>query len=633
MSVMDHQSPPSKVSQHHLDRWALVYVRQSTAQQLLLNQESTRLQYALRARAVALGWEEARVEVIADDLGRSGANVEGRPGFQRLVAEVGLDHVGLILGLDRSRFARSCRDWHQLLEVCALFNTLIADLDGIYDPSNYNDRLLLGLKGTISEAELHLIRRRMQGGRLSKAQRGELALALPLGYLRRPSGEVIKEPDEQARFVVEMVFEEFARCGAAHGVLRYLKKHGLRLPVREWAGPQKGELTWRKPALMTLMGILKHPMYAGAYVFGRHSMDKRRQTPGKPGTGRRLVAREEWQVFLPDRLPAYITWEQYLTNQEQLRANCPQNQGTPRQGPSLLAGLIVCGRCGRRMRAMSGRSRITYLCAQAHANWAEPICQSLSGKVLDNEIERQVLAVLEPASLDLSMRVAAEVEARRMQEEAIWAQRLERAKFEAERSQRQYNAVEPENHLVVRTLERDWEEKLQVLRKLEDDYRRHQAQSPPLLSKAEREAIATLAKDIPGLWHSPAATWEQRKEIVRQLIDQVQVTVLGESERVLVAIFWAGGFETKLEIQRPVRTAQQLTYLGSLKERICALQDEGRTSTEIACRLTEEHWHTPRLCECFSAAAVRQLQHRWKRVQPKSPVRQEPMPKQKGRPK
>ena len=346
------QMPSSKVLGRHLERWALVYVRQSTVQQVNRNQESTRLQYALQDRALALGWETSRVVVIDDDLGRSACSAEGRPGFQRLVAEVGLDHVGVLLGIEMSRFARSCRDWHQLLEICALFGTLIADLDGVYDPSNYNDRLLLGLKGTMSEAELHILKRRMLDGRTAKAQRGELVVRVPIGYVQRPSGEVVKDPDEQAQAFVETVFEQFARIGTVYGVQRYLKDHGLNVPVRERFGPKTGELAWSRPSHTTLANILKHPMYVGAYVFGRRAVDKRREKPGRPGTGIRLLAQEDWQVFLPDRYPFYITWEQYLRNQDQFRANRPSNLGVARQGRSLLPGLIRCGKCGRRMRPM-----------------------------------------------------------------------------------------------------------------------------------------------------------------------------------------------------------------------------------------------------------------------------------------
>jgi DNA invertase Pin-like site-specific DNA recombinase len=586
---------------------ALVYVRQSTLQQLTRNPESTRLQYALRDRAMALGWEPSRIVVIDDDLGRSGSSTAGRPGFQRLVAEVGLDHVGVILGVEMSRFARSCRDWHQLIEVCALFGTLIADLDGVYDPANHNDRLLLGLKGTISEAELHLLKRRMLDGRTAKAQRGELVVRVPIGYVRRPSGEVVKDPDEQAQALVETVFEQFIRLGRVHGVLRYLKGHGLQIPVRERFGPQTGELVWSRPSHTTLANMIKHPMYAGAYVYGRRKWDRRRAKPDGPGTGVRLLAQEDWQVLLPDRFPSYITWEQYLRNQEQLRANRSTNLGVARQGEALLPGLIRCGRCGLRMRAQYSGTYYDYLCNQGARTWLEPFCQSLSGAPLDRTIEDQVLEALKPAALEVSLAVAADVEARRAREEAEWTHRLERAQFEAERAYRQYNAVEPENRLVVRTLERHWEETLQTLRQTEEAYRRHRARVSPGLTLAEREAIGMLAADLPGLWHAATTTWAQRKEIVRLLIDQVVVTVLGNSERVHVAIHWAGGHVTRGEIVRPVRSMDQLSYLKELLDRVQGLRAEGRTAKEIAQQLNEEQWRPTKRDKTFTALMVYQL--------------------------
>jgi DNA invertase Pin-like site-specific DNA recombinase len=286
--------------------------------------------------------------VIDDDLGCSGATTEGRIGFQRLVAEVGLDHVGIVLGVEMSRLARSCRDWHQLLEICAMFGTLIGDLDGTYDPRLYNDRLLLGLKGTMSEAELHLIKQRMLQGKKAKAQRGELGMLLPMGYTRAVSGEVIKDPDEQARLAIELVFKQFERHGTIHAVLRYLVKHGVKMPYRQRTGPSKGALEWRRPNRVTLSNLLHNPIYAGAYVYGRRPTDSRKKIPGRPQTGRTVAKPKEWEVCLKDRLPAYIEWEQFERNLKQLEMNTASAFGVVRNGPSLLSGLLVCGHCGHR---------------------------------------------------------------------------------------------------------------------------------------------------------------------------------------------------------------------------------------------------------------------------------------------
>jgi DNA invertase Pin-like site-specific DNA recombinase len=328
---------PEKVKRSHHERLAIVYIRQSTMQQLERNQESTRLQYALVERAVRFGWPRERIVVIDDDLGCSGSSAEGRLGFQRLVAEVGLDHVGLVLGIEMSRLARSCRDWHQLLQICALFDTLIADVDGVYDPASYNDRLLLGLKGTMSEAELHIIKARMEAGRRAKAQRGELGKAVPMGYVRLPSGEVALDPDAQAQDTIRLIFDLFDRFRTVNKVLTYLVEHDIRMPVRVRGGPGKGELAWHRPNRPSLHNLFANPIYAGVYAYGIRQVDRRRQRAGRPGTGRGRNAPEEAEVFLKDRMPAYISWERYQRNRAQIARNRADCVGPVRAGPGRTA--------------------------------------------------------------------------------------------------------------------------------------------------------------------------------------------------------------------------------------------------------------------------------------------------------
>src|SRR5712692_2070970 len=333
-----------KIRPDHQERLAVVYVRQSTPQQVLDHQESTRLQYGLVNRAQGLGWAADRVLVIDEDQGKSGASAVGRAGFQRLVSQVGLDHVGMIFGVEMSRLARSNKDWHQLLELCALFHTLIADLDGIYDPVQYNDRLLLGLKGTMSEAELHILKQRMHQGRLSKAQRGELQFALPVGYVWSPTGEIQLDPDEQVQQVVRLIFRTFEDLGTLGGLLRYLAHHQIQLGVRMREGPGKGELVWRRPNRATLQTMLKHPLYAGSYVYGRRQEDPRRKQPERPRSGRVVMATDDWLVLLPNHCPAYISPEHYERNQVRLQANRVRADAmaSARSGSALLAGLVVC---------------------------------------------------------------------------------------------------------------------------------------------------------------------------------------------------------------------------------------------------------------------------------------------------
>ena len=603
-----------KVQSWHRDRLAVVYVRQSTAQQVVEHQESTRLQYGLAERARRLGWPTARILVIDDDLGKSGASAAGRAGFQRLVSEVSLDHVGIIFGIEMSRLARSNTDWHQLLELCALFRTLIADLDGVYDPGQYNDRLLLGLKGTMSEAELHVLKQRMYQGRLSKARRGALTFALPVGYVWDGTGAVAFDPDEQVQEVVRLIFRKFAELGTLGGVLRYLAQQDIQLGVRVREGPGKGALVWRRPNRMTLQNLLKHPLYAGAYAYGRRQVDPRRQQPGRPSTGRVVMAAPEWLAFLPDRCPAYISWDQYEANRARLHANRARAEamGAPRPGPALLAGLVVCARCGGRLMVRYGGSpgRHTYECSRLRGNYGGPNCQHVAGPCLDAFVGQQVLAALAPAALELSLAAAQRVEQERDDLARLWQQRRERAAYDADRAARQYQAVEPENRLVARSLERQWEEKLAAQQHLEEAYHRFLRRQPRVLTAAEREAIRHLATDIPALWAAATTTAADRKELVRQVVARVVVDAQGGSEQVGVVIDWVGGGQTAGRVARPVARLADLSYYPQLCARVRALVGEGLASAAIAQRLNEEGYRPPKHSACFGAQSVAALRRR-----------------------
>jgi DNA invertase Pin-like site-specific DNA recombinase len=603
-----------------------VYVRQSTPQQLVRHQESTRLQYGLVERALAFGWAQQRVLVIDEDLGKSADQAHGRPGFQRLVAEVSLAHVGMVFGLDISRLARSSRDWHHLLEVCALFGTLIGDLDGVYDPMDYNDRLLLGLKGTMFEAEGHVLKQRLLAGKRAKAQRGELGMQVPMGYLRRPAGDVVKDPDAQAQAVIALVFDQFARQTTVGGVLRYLVQHGLTLPYRSASGPTKGDLEWRRPTRCTLTNMLRHPMYAGAYVYGRRPTDPRRKQPGRPATGKRVTPRHEWQVLRHDHYPAYMSWEQFERNQRQLAANCNAAQGAIRRGPSLLAGLVVCGRCGLRMSVVytNNGTGLRYCCGQAKTHYAAPRCQSLVGPALETVVSTLVLQALEPAALEVSLQVAADVEAERQQLHQQWTYRLERARYEGERLARQYHAVEPEHRLVARTLERQWEAALAAEETLQADYHRFCATQPVTLSAAEREAIRRLATDIPTLWRAPTTTPTDRQAIIRLLVHRVVVTVQGESEQVTVRVDWVGGHDTATTLIRPVARLEQLSYYPQLQARAKALYAQGYNRATIAQTLNAEGWRPAKRRATFTPLMVGRLLAR-QGLHYLTPVRAQPL--------
>jgi len=623
-----------KIGPRHRDRLAAVYVRQSSAQQVHDHTESTRLQYGLVERAAALGWAASRVLVIDDDLGHSASGADARPGFQRLVSEVGLDHVGIVLGIEMSRLARSGREWHQLLELCALAGTLLGDLDGVYDPGEHNDRLLLGLKGTISEAELYLIKQRMWTGRLAKARRGELAVPLPSGYVRRSSGEVALDPDEQAQAVIRLIFELFERLGTVNAVLCFLADNHIQLGVRVREGPARGELEWRRPSRVTLQNILRNPAYAGIYAYGRSTTDPRRRQAGRPFTGRVRTAREDWAVFLPGLLPGYITVGQYEKNRQRMEANrsWSQGMGVARNGPALLAGLVACGRCGQKMTVRYHRGpgrdlRPVYVCAREKADHGSGQCQQLAGSRVDAYVTGLMLDALAPAALEVSLAAAGQAEARRAQVDQIWRQRLERADFAADRARRQYQLTEPENRLVARQLEKEWEASLAERQRLGEEYDRFTASRPRALTPAERSQIRALAADIPAIWHAPTTTDADRKQLIRHLIERVQVTVLGTTEKVDVQVVCAGGHRTTAQISRPVASLTQLSYYPQLAERARDLAHAGLTHAQIAAQLNTEGFRPPKRCEAFTTAAVSDLLRAAGAQLPRSPARRPPLAK------
>ncbi len=585
-------------------RKAIVYVRQSSPQQVAEHKESAARQYALADVAVALGWPRDRVEVVDADQGRTAQTVEGRCGIQYILAELSLDHVGILLGQDASRLARSDPDWVPLVRSCGLFRALLGDYDGLYDPTDFNDRLLLGLKGIMSEAELHFLRARMHEGRLNKARRGELFNHPPIGYGREPGRGLALDPDEQAQEVVRLVFDQFDRQGSLHGLLRYLVHHAIRLPVRPHFGPNRGKLEWHRPNRETLQNMLHHPVYAGYYRHGHRALDPRRKVPGRPATGRTIQKPEDCLVLLENRCPAYITPERFWANQQRLAANRARNSaaGAVRQGPSLLGGILRCGRCGQRMMvAYSGQaSRLRYSCGRAMVEYAEPLCQSLAGRVLDDLVAAQVLAALEPAALELSLAAADDLEQERARLHQNWQQQVERARYEAERARRQYDAVEPENRLVARELERRWEEALKEQRRLEEEYARFGRDQPRGLLECEREYIRLLSQDLPALWHAPATTSADRQRIVRLLVEEVVVTVRGESEWVDVTIHWAGGFTSGHELERPVQRYQQMANYGRLLDRIDELRQAGQTLAAVAEQLNREGFHPPKRSATFT---------------------------------
>jgi DNA invertase Pin-like site-specific DNA recombinase len=599
-----------KILDQHLDQLAIVYVRQSDPQQVLNHRESRERQYALADSAAAWGWPRDRILIIDDDQGLSGRTADRRGGFHRLLSEVTMEHVGLILGIEMSRIARNSKDWHNLLEMCAVFGALLADEDGVYDPRDSNDRLLLGLKGTISEFELVTMKNRLERGRLHKAQRGELFHRVPTGYIKIASDRVEMDPDEQVREVVRLIFDKYDELGSAGAVFRYLIRNNIRLGFRPFHGPNRGGLEWRRPVLLTVFQILRHPIYAGAYAYGRRPHRRIRTAAGERTTVGNWVPMEQWKVLKLDCLPAYITWERYLANQESLHQHRsgPDSKGSPRDGSALLTGLITCGNCGRILQASyRTQRRAYYSCVRHLQEGTEQVCFGLQAAAVDDLVAQRVLRALEPAALELSCRAMEDIQRDRARLDKHWRQRLERARYDAEDAERRYRAVDPENRLVARSLERRWEEALRAERGVRDDYDRFLREQPPQLSPEERARIAAISGDLAALWRAPGTTDRDRKEIVRHLVEKVVVHVKNDSEYVDVTIRWHGGFTSQHEVVRPVKSYEQLRDFDQLMDRIATLRRGGCTAARIADCLNREGFSPPKRCGAFVPELVRQL--------------------------
>jgi excisionase family DNA binding protein len=542
-----------KITASHRARDAYVYVRQSTLLQVRVHTESLARQYDLRQRAMALGWPAHQVVVIDEDLGRSGASAAGRAGFSELVADVGLGKAGIILALEVSRLARSNADWYQLLDLCALTGTLIADADGIYHPATYNDRLILGLKGTLSEAELHLIRSRLTEGLRHKAARGELKQGLPVGLDYDGDDRVIITPDEAVAEAIAAVYRRFDELGSARQVLLSLREDGLLLPRRQ-NGSRR--IAWAPASYPAVHDFLTNPAYAGAFVFGRTRTEKRVDAAGKLITGVHVLPREQWAVLIPDHHPGYISWQAYEANTARLRANWrpPRGHGggAPREGTALLQGLLRCGKCGRIMQTgYSGPKGNSprYVCARAKQLYAtERGCCSIGGGRLEKTILAELFTVLEPASLQATAKAMAEAEDCYRQRLAAFELAVERARYEAGRAGRQYDTVEPENRLVARSLEREWEGKLAAVRQAENDLRAQQARRPVTLTGEELAWISSAGADIKAVFWAPATTVPERKQLVRAVIAEIVLTIDDQQRIAGLRIIWQGGAVTELSM-------------------------------------------------------------------------------------
>jgi DNA invertase Pin-like site-specific DNA recombinase len=570
-----------KITASHLKRDAYLYIRQSTVRQVFENQESTKRQYALRQKAVALGWETERVIVIDNDLGQSGAQSVDRHGFQRLVGDVGMGKAGIVMGLEVSRLARNSTDWHRLLEICALTDTLILDEDGIYDPAHFNDRLLLGLKGTMSEAELHVLHARLRGGFLNKARRGELCLPLPVGLVYDHEAPVL-DPDRQVQDCLRLFFATFQRTGSACATVKYFHEQGLKFPYRGSKGFNTDNLAWIDLAHSRALQTLHNPRYAGAYVFGRNRTLKL----VNGGVSHERVPQEKWQVLLHGAHPGYISWQDYECNQQRLRENAQMHAGErrspPREGSALLQGLVICGRCGGRMtvRYPSRKGYVVpaYMCQQEGIERAERFCQSILGVNIDSAIGRLLLDTLTPMTLEVALSVQHEMQTRQKEVDRVHHQQVERARYDAELAKRRYMRVDPDNRLVADSLEAEWNEKLRRVNQAQEDYERQQKVTQMELSELQKAEITALANDFPKLWNSPYTPQRERKRMLRLLVEDV--TIYG-GEEIDVHVRFKGGTVTNLKLPRPKTVAELNKTPPEVVAEIDRLLDE-HTDLEIA---------------------------------------------------
>ena len=581
----------AKVTPARLRRDAYLYIRQSTLHQVINNTESTGRQYDLKSRAVALGWPEDKIHVIDIDQGHSGASAADRAGFQHLVAEVSLGRAGIVLGLECSRLARDSADWQQLVKICAHAGTLILDEDGLYDPAIFNDRVLLGMKGQISEFELHFLRARMRGGILAKARRGELALALPVGLAYDHHGQVVLDPDAGVRHAVRLLFDTFTATGSAFGVVRAFREQQLTFPARHHRGPRRGELFFQPLTHDRVITILHNPAYAGAYAYGRA-----RHTTGLDGHHHTTVKPlQDWTVLIKDHHPGYLTWAQHEANLAILACNAAAHgedraAGPPREGTALLQGLVVCGRCGRRMtiryHSRHGTQIPGYVCQNDGIRTAQPICQHLTGDIIDSAVGDLILTTLTPAAIEVSLAVSDELIAQAERADQLRRAHVQRAEQAADAARYRYLAVDAANRLVADTLEADWNTALRALAAARDDYRKATA-TATALDQQQRDKIRALAVDLPALWNDPGTPMRDRKRLIRLLI--TDVTLTRGQDTITVAIRFPGGGHHILHLPVPLNAwqlrktpHQVITLIDQLLEHHTYAQIAGTLNTQKA---------------------------------------------------
>lgn len=609
-------SGSAKVLPAHLARRAYVYVRQSSPGQVLSHPESARRQRDLVKLAASLGWAASRIMVLDEDQGKSGQSSAGREAFKRILGDVSVGEVGIVIGLEVSRLARNSADWFPLVEMCGLTGTLIADEEGVYEPNDPNDRLVLGLKGTLSEAELQRIRARLHGARWSLARRGQLRRKIPSGYVWDEQGRVVKDPDERVQVALASFFQRFAEVGSALGLARSYGREGLLFPRRDFRGRWSGPVHWKALSVRDTTRILHNPFYAGAYFYG----ERRAVTTLDPETRTRKTVlqhlpRERWEVLIQASHPAYLSWEQFLANQERLKDNrCVKGteRGAARSGAALLQGIAYCGRCGRRMAMRyAGRDPYPLYLCRHHTNSGEDIrCQSVAASGVDAFIARRILEAIRPAGIEAAIAAIDELERRAEDLRRQWQHRITQAEYEAGLARRRYEVVDPENRLVAGNLERDWEEKLRELEALQKEYAVRTGQPPLRIDSEERRRLHELARDLPRLWHARTTKSSDRKRVARILVREVWLTQQDEPRLTRVQMHWQTGAVTEGEVARPLPIGLRFRTPGSVVERIRELAHSKRPS-EIAAELSSEGLKTAQGKQ-FTAPRVSALLREWK---------------------
>ncbi len=603
-----------KVRPEHLSRNALVYVRQSTMAQVRFNQESTQRQYALQEKALSLGWQKESIRVIDSDLGISGSGRARRPGFAQLVASVSLGEVGAVFGLEISRLARSSADLMKLLELCALFGTLVVDEDGIYDMADFNDRLLIGLKGTMGEAELHFLYARMTGGRENAASRGDLRFPLPVGYVYDPDGSIMMDPDAEVQNAISTLFKEFRASGSAYGVVRYFARNSLSFPKRAYGGAWDGKITWGTLTHSRVLSVIHNPSYAGAYVYGRFRDQKTVDSSGRfAHHSVRLPNREDWKVFIPDHHPAYISWEDFEANQKLLASNQTnaERSGPAREGAALLPGIILCGRCGRRMTVRytgTGGVRPAYECTGRWEHGNKASCTSVPADILDQAVSEKILSIMKASELEIALKILRNISSSARMADRQWLLSIERAQYEADRAERQFMLADPENRLVVRTLESNWNQKLKALEEVRQDYAAYCSKKAWTPSAKEEEDILNLAQRIPEIWNAPTSTPKEKKRIIRILIEDVTVLAEKRCSDFTIGIRFRSGKCEEIHLKKPLPAADRRRHTDdtvSLVRELAASMDDH----EIAGFLNHRHMTTPE-GKAFTYAGIRWIRYK-----------------------